>query len=100
MAKLLPKSMRRAAATSTLELGAALGEVLSCTDLTETPKDALTPNNAFRSDAEVLAGVASVYAQLRQTIQNYYNISEISSGEFIVPTRGSDWYDNGMWLED
>jgi hypothetical protein len=100
MAKLSPKSMRRAAASSTLLLSTALGVLLSCTDLTETPKDALTPSNAFRSDAEVLAGVASVYAQLRQTIQSYYNISEISSGEMIVPTRGSDWYDNGVWLEN
>jgi hypothetical protein len=85
--------------SSTLLLASALGVTLSCTDLTETPKDALTPKNAFKSDAEVLAGVASVYAQLRQTIQDYYNISEISSGEMIVPTRGSDWYDNGRWLE-
>ncbi|WP_025415065.1 RagB/SusD family nutrient uptake outer membrane protein [Gemmatirosa kalamazoonensis] len=91
--------MRRAATSTLLLLVPAVG-ALSCTDLTVTPKDALTPSNAFRSDAEVLAGVASVYAQLRQTVENYYNISEISSGEMIVPTRGSDWYDNGVWVEE
>src|SRR2546429_4981269 len=34
----------------------------SCTDLTETPHDALTPENAFHTDAEILAGVAGIYA--------------------------------------
>jgi starch-binding outer membrane protein, SusD/RagB family len=71
----------------------------SCTNLTEVPQDALTPNNAFRTDAEVLAGVASVYAGLRATEWNYFNLSEITTDEIIVPTRGQDWYDNGRWLE-
>lgn len=71
----------------------------ACTNLTEVPKDALTPSNAFRSDAEVLAGVASVYARLRTTMDDRYNLAEITSDEIIVPTRGQDWYDNGRWLE-
>ena len=45
------------------------------------------------------AGLASVYAQLRQTTEAYYNLTEVSSDEYIVPTRGTDWYDNGRWLE-
>ena len=71
----------------------------SCTDLTEVPKDALTPENAFRTDEEILAGVASVYAGLRGTMWGWYNLSEITTDEIIVPTRGGDWYDNGRWLE-
>ena len=70
-----------------------------CTNLTEVPQDALTPTNAFHTDAEVLAGVASVYANLRSTIDDRYNLSEITTDEIIVPTRGQDWYDNGRWLE-
>jgi hypothetical protein len=70
-----------------------------CTNLTEVPKDALTPTNAFHTDAEVLAGVASVYANLRTTMDDRYNLSEITTDEIIVPTRGQDWYDNGRWLE-
>jgi hypothetical protein len=70
-----------------------------CTNLTEVPPDALTPTNAFHTDAEVLAGVASVYATLRSTMDDRYNISEVTTDEIIVPTRGSDWYDNGRWLE-
>jgi len=73
--------------------------LLGCTDLTEVPSDALTPENAFRTEEEILAGVASVYARLRSTMWGYYNLSEITTDEMIVPTRGSDWYDNGTWLE-
>jgi starch-binding outer membrane protein, SusD/RagB family len=71
----------------------------ACTDLTEVPDDALTPGNAFKTEAEILAGVASVYAGLRGTHWGVYNLSEITTNEVIVPTRGNDWYDNGRWLE-
>jgi hypothetical protein len=71
----------------------------ACTNLTEVPKDALTPDNAFKTDQEVLAGVASVYSGLRGVLWGYYNLSEITTDEIIVPTRGQDWYDNGRWLE-
>ena len=71
----------------------------ACTNLTEVPKDALTPTNAFHSDPEVLAGVASVYANLRSTMDDVYNLDEVTTDEIIVPTRGQDWYDNGVWLE-
>ncbi|MCC6772713.1 MAG: RagB/SusD family nutrient uptake outer membrane protein [Gemmatimonadaceae bacterium] len=80
-------------------LAGVLGAVAGCTDLTETPLDSLTPDNAFKNDREILAGAASVYAQLRQTQWGYYNLSEVSSGEQIIPTRGPDWFDNGRWIE-
>jgi hypothetical protein len=71
----------------------------ACTDLTEVPSDALTPDNAFKTESEILAGVASVYAGLRGTHWGVYNLSEITTDEIIVPTRGNDWFDNGRWLE-
>jgi len=70
-----------------------------CTDLSETPASAISPTNFYRNEAEVLAGLAGVYAQLRSTLDDYYNVSEISSDEMIVPTRGQDWYDGGTWLD-
>ncbi|MCC6929887.1 MAG: RagB/SusD family nutrient uptake outer membrane protein [Gemmatimonadaceae bacterium] len=84
---------------SAVALAGALSALAGCTDLTETPLDALTPANAFKNDAEILAGAASVYAQLRQTQWAYYNLSEITTDEQIVPTRGNDWFDNGRWIE-
>ncbi len=71
----------------------------ACTDLTEVPRSAITPENFYRTQDEVIGGLASVYAQLRSTDDDYYNLSEITTDEMIVPTRGSDWYDNGTWLD-
>ncbi len=72
----------------------------SCTELTETPHDALTPENAFKTDVEILAGVAAVYAQLRATEWvGYVTLQDLTTDVSIVPTRGSDWYDNGQWLD-
>jgi hypothetical protein len=71
----------------------------ACTDLTEVPTSSIAPENFYKNEQEVLGGLASVYAQLRQTTEAYYNLTEVSSDEYIVPTRGTDWYDNGRWLE-
>ena len=81
-------------------LGAAAVLALpGCTDLTETPVSAITPGNFFRNSDEVIGGVASVYAGLRGTMWGYYNISQVTTDENVVPTRGSDWFDNGRWLD-
>ena len=98
MTTFLKQSIRRMALGAMI-LAPALTVFHGCTNLTEVPKDALTPDNAFKTDQEVLAGVASVYAGLRGTLWGYYNLSEITTDELIVPTRGNDWYDNGRWLE-
>src|SRR5438309_842545 len=72
---------------------------LGCTNLDENPPSAITPANFYRNEGEVLSSLAGIYAQLRGTLDDYYNVSEISTDEMIVPTRGSDWYDGGQWLE-
>jgi starch-binding outer membrane protein, SusD/RagB family len=82
----------------------SLAGAQACTDLTESPKSSLTPENFYRNEAEVLGGLAAVYADLggsdnHGTLWAYYNLSEISTDELIVPTRGPDWNDNGRWLE-
>jgi hypothetical protein len=72
----------------------------SCTKLTENPHDALTPDNAFHSQSEILAGVAGVYSTLRAVEWvGYVTLEELTTDMSIVPTRGSDWYDNGQWLD-
>src|SRR5213596_490577 len=82
-------------------LGLLLVPLQGCTNLDETPTSQITPGNFFRTEAEVLAGLAGVYAQLRSTAPegSIYDASEVSTDEIVVPTRGSDWYDNGTWLE-
>src|SRR5438105_10103272 len=72
----------------------------TCTKLTEVPHDALTPTTAFHTDQEVLAGVAGVYAQLRAIEWvGYVTLQDLTTDVAVVPTRGSDWYDNGQWLD-
>lgn len=72
----------------------------SCVDLTEVPHDALTPETAFKTDAEILAGVAGVYAGLRATEWvGYATLQDLTTDVAVVPTRGNDWYDNGQWLD-
>lgn len=74
-----------------------------CTDLVEIPVSSLTTETFFGNEEEVLSGLAAIYAQLRNTLPGtagtYYQLSEVSSDEMIVPTRGQDWFDNGKWLE-
>src|SRR6476619_5945973 len=98
MTTFMKKSLRRVT-LGALFLVPALTLIQACTNLTEVPKDALTPDNAFKTDLEIVAVVASVYANLRGTLWGYYNLSEITTDELLVPTRGNDWYDNGRWLE-
>src|SRR6266540_453755 len=109
------RSERRLPMTTSLRASrTALGALLllslagaqACTDLTEQPKSSLTPENFYRNEAEVLGGLAAVYADLQGAGTNnsgslwaYYNVSEISTDEMIVPKRGPDWFDNGRWLE-
>jgi hypothetical protein len=73
----------------------------ACTNLDETPVSAISPGNFFRNEAEVLAGLAGVYAQLRNTVSeaHYYGVSEVTTDEMVVPTRGQDWFDGGTWLD-
>ena len=92
--------MKRTFVASSIGLCALLlAPIQACTNLDETPPSAISPGNFFRTEGEVLAALAGVYAQLRGTVDDYYNLSEISTDEMVVPTRGQDWYDNGTWLE-
>jgi hypothetical protein len=70
-----------------------------CTDLDESPTSFITPDGFYTNEQEVIAGLASVYATTRNTLWGYYNLSQVSSDETIVPTRGQDWFDNGRWIE-
>ena len=72
-----------------------------CTDLDESPFSAITPANFYGNDEEVRAGVAAVYNSLNGVATgNYHYLNTISSDEQVIPTRGNDWYDNGLHLEN
>ncbi|MES3033541.1 MAG: RagB/SusD family nutrient uptake outer membrane protein [Gemmatimonadota bacterium] len=89
--------------TRTARLGALVlvpvGLMVGCTDLKETPTSLITKDTFYKNEGEVLAGVTSVYANLRNNMEDYYALNSISSAEGVVPVRGGDWFDNGAWLE-
>lgn len=95
----LLKRLARARVIALLLAPVSVGTLQGCTDLDEVPTSAITPENFYKNEGEVLAGVASVYASLRGMMWGWYNISQISTDENVVPTRGGDWFDNGRWIE-
>lgn len=76
-----------------------VGLMVGCTDLKENPTSLITKDTFYKNSDEVIAGVAAVYANLRNQYEDYYALNQVSSEETVVPVRGSDWFDNGAWLE-
>ena len=88
-----------------LGLAAALAAptvlVGACDSLDTDPYSQIPADQFYKSEEEVLAALAPVYANLRNLTTNngYHGISQVSSDETIVPTRGTDWGDGGAWLQ-
>ncbi|AFK02770.1 RagB/SusD domain-containing protein [Emticicia oligotrophica DSM 17448] len=70
----------------------------SCTDLTEPVYDAIPADQFLKTDAQVAAALGPAYSGMRGITWDWFNPSEATSDELIVPTRGGDWFDNGDWL--
>ena len=94
----LPFTKRTRRALGLMLVAAPAFGLAACTDLSVDPFSSVNPENFYQTDAEVLAALSPVYSQLRATLWEYHNLSQVSSDETIVPTRGSDWGDNGRWL--
>ncbi len=72
----------------------------SCTDLEPEVFSDLTSENFPKGSGDILASVASTYTRL-YPLQNhggYWSSIEVASDEIMIPQRGSDWFDGGIWL--
>lgn len=76
----------------------------ACTDLEVEEKDSFLRSEAGAftplTPEGVTATLQSAYADLRDNWgnqENMYALQEVSSDEILVPTRGTDWGDNGVW---
>jgi hypothetical protein len=75
---------------------------VSCTDLEIEQTD-----SSFNEDlsgefggVDPAASLDGLYSDIRsqiQTQEGLYALNEVSSDELLVPTRGTDWGDNGVW---
>lgn len=71
----------------------------SCTDLDEELFSEVTADNFFQTDEEFISALGAAYT----TLYGMYNTpgvigsQEISSRHMVVPTRGQDWFDGGVW---
>lgn len=79
---------------------ALLGTV-SCTDLEETILDEQLGVDLPNNPDNIEGLISAPYASLRNTIEwfDYWALQEVTTDEVVIPTRGSDWYDNGAWQE-
>jgi len=73
--------------------------VFSCTKLDTKVYSPVSDQNFWQTPDQIAAGIAPAYQALQNIPNgNLFEISEVSGGEMIVPTRGNDWYDGGDHL--
>ena len=80
---------------------------LSVSCLDESPRDQLPEEKAYDSATNLyLNSVATLYNYiggqadgegLQGTIRGVYDLNTFTTDEAILPTRGGDWYDGGLW---
>jgi len=73
--------------------------VVSCTKLNEKVFDEANSTDLIKDPANAPGLVNPAYATLRKlnNLWNVFGLQEASTDEIQVPTRGTDWYDNGSW---
>src|SRR5688572_21538794 len=71
--------------------------LISCTNLDEKVYSELLKDNFYKSEAEIVAALAPAYGGLRD-IESTLEAASLASDETLIPTRGKDWYDGGIYL--
>ncbi len=73
----------------------------ACSDLEEELFDAVTEDNFFRTEEELISALGSAYTSLYGLMGNesLVCLQEVTSDEMVVPTRGPDWGDGGVWTQ-
>lgn len=78
-----------------------VGSLVGCTDLEIEETDSRFGNLSGEfNGVDPESNLANLFNSLRgeiQTQENLFALNEVSSDEQLVPTRGTDWGDNGLW---
>ncbi len=70
----------------------------SCTNLDEELYSEVTPDEFFNNEEEFISALGAAYTQFSNYASNDpFALQETSTDEMVVPTRGQDWDDGGMW---
>lgn len=95
---------------SILALSAA-ALAFGCTNLEETLYNQVPMDGYGKTDQEIATIVGAAYASLRgyddeatgiacwPTCEFVFFLEECASDEACIPTRGTDWYDNGVYID-
>src|SRR5688572_29371477 len=71
--------------------------LFSCTNLDETVYSERLKDNFYKSEAEIISALAPAYGGLRG-IESLWEAAALATDEAVIPTRGKDWYDGGIYL--
>lgn len=82
---------------------ASMSIAISCTNLDLSPTDSIFADSTggeFSGVSSPAASLDDLYNNLKGQIgdqANLFALNEVTTDEFLVPTRGTDWGDNGVW---
>lgn len=83
----------------------------ACTDLDETLYDVVPMDQYGTTEAEIATITGAAYASLRGFADGDAGVTAYPTSEFVmfadevptdeacIPTRGTDWYDNGVYID-
>lgn len=76
----------------------------ACTDLeledTDSVSREVVDDGGFSGVTDVAGSLTNAYNSLRgqlESHENLYALNEATTDELLIPTRGTDWGDNGVW---
>ena len=79
----------------------SFGILTSCTDVSPEVFSDVKKDDYYKTPAQFATLLANAYSQLAGEYgyvyrEGYWSMQEYTSDEVVVPTRGTDWYDNGV----
>jgi hypothetical protein len=75
----------------------------ACTDLNEKLPSEVRASDFFQNETQILSALGEAYVVLAGngmwgSHNGLYSIHQVSSDETVIPQRGQDWFDGGIWL--
>jgi len=74
--------------------------VASCTDVSETLRSEITPDNFFEVDEHFVSSLGDAYGPLASMYGSNVALggTMIANDDMVITQRGADWEDGGIWI--